>query len=222
MGYPNNGFVLPPLNVYQHTVDGHIEDGFLFPIEAQTLQDRNQARIESISERVRVAADLVNHSNDPWIVWCDRNAESEMLANSIPDAVEVKGSDDMEHKADAIVGFSDGQYRVLVTKPSIAGFGMNWQHCSNVVFVGLSDSFEKYYQAVRRCWRFGQKNPVNVHVIVANTEGAVVSNIERKERNANEMITKLVAHMGRHYSHTRNDSRYDGSVDMQLPTWMEE
>jgi hypothetical protein len=99
---------------------------------------------------------------------------------------------------------------------------MNWQHCSNVVFVGLSDSFEKYYQAVRRCWRFGQKNPVNVHVIVANTEGAVVSNIERKERNANEMITKLVAHMGRHYSHTRNDSRYDGSVDMQLPTWMEE
>lgn len=195
LGYSDEGFVLPPLRFHQVTVDVATPQSTLFPVEALTLLERQRARRESISDRVRACAERVNGSSEPWVVWCDLNDESGALARAIPDAVEVRGSDSPEHKESAMLDFAEGQVRVLVTKPTIAGFGMNWQHCSQMAFVGLSDSYEQLYQATRRCWRFGQRKPVDVHLITAETEGAVVKNIQRKEMQAAEMMDSIVRHM---------------------------
>jgi len=193
LGYEDGDYVLPELKMHQHTVTtSQPPDGMLFAIEAMTLQERQAARRTSIEDRVRKCAFIVNQIHEPWVIWCDLNAESEALRKSIVDAVEVKGSDKQDHKESSMVGFSSGDVRILVTKPSIAGHGLNWQHCNNVAFVGLSDSYEAFYQAVRRCWRFGQNKEVNVHIITAHTEGAVVANIERKERDAMLMINEMV------------------------------
>jgi hypothetical protein len=168
LGYDDDGFILPELR-------------YLLPVTAQTLSERRAARRASLPERVAEAAKLANESDDPWLIWCDLNKESEALVKAIPGAKEVAGRHSNDYKKDALLGFSEGRYRVIVTKPTIAGFGMNWQHCQNMAFVGLSDSYEQQYQAIRRCWRFGQDKPVDVHVITATTEGAVVANIKRKE-----------------------------------------
>lgn len=210
LGYEDGSFILPPLNIHQHEViSGQRMEGFLFSVEALTLQERQKARKATTEQRVREAAEMVNASDEPWLVWCNLNDESAALAAAIPDAVEVKGSDSQEVKEDRLLGFTEGRYRVLVTKPSIAGFGMNWQHCPNMAFVGLSDSYEQFYQAVRRCWRFGQTQPVHAHIITADIEGAVVKNIERKEADAMRMAEEMVAHM-----HDLNEQNIKGSARM--------
>jgi hypothetical protein len=196
LGYPDDGFTLPPLTYHDHVIRTETPpEGFLFPVEAQTLQERLGARRSTIGERVARCAADVNASSEPWVVWCNLNDESSALAKAIPGAVEVRGTDAPDDKEAALLGFADGAYRVLVTKPSIAGHGMNWQHCPNVAFVGLSDSWEQYYQAVRRCWRFGQEREVHVHVYTAETEGAVVANIRRKEADAGRMADEMTSHM---------------------------
>jgi len=196
LGYDDGGFTLPPIAYHDHVIRTETApDGFLFPVEAQTLQERLAARRSTIEERAAECAAYVNESPEEWVVWCNLNDESSALARMIPGAVEVRGSDDPEYKEDALLGFSDGKYRVLITKPSIAGHGMNWQHCRNVAFVGLSDSWEQYYQAVRRCWRFGQDRDVRVHIFTAETEGAVVANIRRKEHDATQMVQEMTTHM---------------------------
>ncbi len=196
LGYSDDDFMLPPLNVHQVTVKVTKEcRGALFHVEATTLQEQLQARRDSIADRVRACAELVNNSDKPWITWCNLNQESEALARAIPDAVEVKGSDSPEFKEKALTDFVEGRTRVLISKASIAGFGLNFQHCSNMAFVGLSHSYEQTYQATRRCWRFGQKCPVDVYYIVAETEGAVIENIKRKERESAEMMDNIVSHM---------------------------
>lgn len=196
LGFSDEGFSLPALEYHEHVVSVEQDhSGSLFPTEAQTLQERIRARKDSVEERAERCASLVNGNDEQWIVWCNLNSESETLAKLIPDAVEVRGSDSMESKESKLAGFLDGSHRVLVTKPSIAGFGMNFQNCRNMAFVGLSDSWEQYYQAVRRCWRFGQTKPVNVHLIVAETEGAVLANIKRKEADAQAMAENMVAEM---------------------------
>jgi superfamily II DNA helicase RecQ len=126
-------------------------------------------------------------------VWCALNDESDTLARSITGAIEVAGAHDNDFKASAMMGFAAGKIRVLVTKPTICGFGMNFQNCHNVIFVGLSDSWEQYYQAVRRCWRFGQKRPVNCHIVTSASEGAVLQNVMRKSNDAKAMRAALVA-----------------------------
>lgn len=219
VGFDDDRFKLPKLRMVQHVVDGHVEDGYLFPVEATEMQDRIKARRESVGERVRMCAELVNNIPGPWVVWCALNAESDALRKAIPDAVEVRGSDSTDVKTARMLGFADGTHRVMVTKPSIAGFGMNWQHCANVAFVGLSDSWEQWYQAIRRCWRFGQTREVTAHVIVADTEGAVVANIERKERQAADMMRQLVEHMGQNYTKTiyTADSKTAAAT---IPAWL--
>jgi superfamily II DNA or RNA helicase len=144
-----------------------------------------------MSERVAACAALVNESDEPWIVWCDLNDESKALTEAIDGAVEVTGADDIEEKEARLLDFAAGKIRVLVTKPSIAGFGLNWQHCARMAFVGVTDSWESYFQAVRRCWRFGQKRHVEVHVFVSELEGAVTKNLERKARDAESMAEQL-------------------------------
>ena len=196
IGYDDGDFMLPDLKIHQSVVETTPTNGeYLFAMEAQTLQERIGARRDSIADRVVKCAELVNDSKESWLIWCNLNNESAALAKAIDGAVEVKGSDKHEHKESAMMGFSSGDVRILVTKPSIAGFGMNWQHCHNVAFVGLSDSYEQFYQAIRRCWRFGQQSNVNCHIITADTEGSVVKNIQRKEMDAARMAENMVKNM---------------------------
>ena len=227
LGYSDDGFVLPPLRMHEHQVSvASPTGGLLFALEAQTLQERQAARRESITDRVKLCADLVNASDRPFLVWCNLNEESAQLAAAIPDAIEVTGSDSDEKKEASIVGFLEGRYRVMVSKPKIAGLGLNLQHCSDMAFVGLSDSYEQLYQSIRRCYRFGQKNTVNVHVITAETEGAVVSNIKRKEREAEETYNSMIEYMkdlnaaALHGGTLRNKTTYSPTVPMFIPDFL--
>ncbi len=198
LGYSDDGFALPELRYHEITVSVDQTESagdFLFRMPASTLQERRQERRLTTEIRCAAAAQLVNASKEPWLIWCNLNDESARLAKLIDGAVEVNGSQKDEFKESMMMDFSAGRIRALVTKPSIAGFGMNWQHCRNVAFVGLSDSYEQFYQAIRRCWRFGQKKPVECYIITAETEGAVVANIKRKEDDAQKMADGMVKHM---------------------------
>lgn len=199
LGYDDSKFVLPPLRIHEVRTESKAPEGMLFAVQANTLQERRGARRASLSDRVKACADLANASpTERWLIWCDLNDESAALTESIQGAVEVKGADSNEHKTNSMLGFSSGAIRCLVTKPSICGWGMNWQNCNKVAFVGLSDSYEQFYQAVRRCWRFGQKKAVDCYVICSDAEGAVRANIERKEKMATDMFDQIVKNMSVH------------------------
>ena len=196
LGFDGSDYILPSLNVIEHLVPADfVPEGQMFTAVAQTLSERRQAKKASREERCQLAASIVNASTEPFIVWCHMNDESTLLAKLIPDAVEVYGSLPMAEKEKRIMDFSHGNARVIVSKPSITGWGLNWQHCHNMVFAGLDDSFESYYQSVRRCWRFGQKKSVNVHLIASEAEGAIKANLERKQAQAIEMQQSMVEHM---------------------------
>lgn len=194
LGFDGSKYELPKLNMFEHVVKSEATTN-LFPDIATGLLERNKARKESTDDRVALCADLVNSSNDQWVIWCHRNEEAEKLVASIDGAVDVSGSDSIEHKEESVHRFLDGSLRVLISKPKILGAGMNFQGCHNTAFVGLSDSWEQYYQAIRRFYRFGQTHEVNVHVISAETEGAVVANIKRKEQQNQIMGAEMVNHM---------------------------
>lgn len=189
IGFDASAYDLPPLTVEQVIVESSfaIIEGGLFAREARQLFERRSARRGSMVERVGACAARVNSSNSPAVIWCELNAEGDALCKAIPDAVEIQGSDSTEEKERRLMDFAAGKIRVLVTKPKIAGFGLNWQHCNDVHFIGVIDSFEAYYQAVRRCWRFGQTRPVHVSIYVSHAEGAVAANLKEKEAAALEM-----------------------------------
>ena len=184
LGYSDDEYNLPPLKVNTHSVTIEtktaFDEGLLFELPEMNATSLHRKKRESVIDRVGIVAEMVNESDKPWIVWCESNQESELLKKAIPDAVEVKGSDSPDLKESSLVGFSEGKHRVLVSKSSICGFGMNWQHCQNQVFASISYSYEKFYQAVRRSYRFGQKKQVNVHVVIADSELPVWRTIERK------------------------------------------
>lgn len=213
---------LPNLNVTSHEVETKPEGG-LFAEVAQSLSERLNARRETIKERCELAAKIVSELEGPVLVWCGLNAEGDLLESLIPDAVQVSGADTDTAKESRLNGFTDGQHRVLITKQKIAGFGMNWQHCNQMVFVGLSDSFEAYYQAVRRCWRQGQKRDVNVHVITADSEGAVVENIRRKQIQADTMMSEMAKIASKFFSgfdKARSELRsYNPAIAAPKPTF---
>jgi hypothetical protein len=194
LGLDASAYKLPPLHVHQHTVEiAHNPDHGLFAMEAQTLSERRGARKASLVDRVRACSEIVNASSGTWLVWCDLNAEGDALESAIPGSVQVAGCDTEEFKERTLLDFAHGKLRVLVSKPSICGFGLNFQAAKNQAFVGVTDSFEAYYQAVRRSWRFGQTSEVNVHVFASNQEGAVVANLRRKEAIANAMAEAMAA-----------------------------
>lgn len=195
--YEDDGYVLPPLKlVHEWLGDGRCDDDRLFPVEARTLDERRSARLASTDDRVAATAEAIAlEPDEPWIVWCDYNRESESLTRAIPGAVEVRGPDSAESKEQALIDFSEGRTRVLVTKPSICGFGLNWQHCARVAFVGLSDSYEQWYQAIRRCWRFGQTRPVEVFVFASEAERVVIDNVQRKAKEAERMMEQIVRYL---------------------------
>jgi len=196
LGYESAGFELPGLEYTEHIIKSTgPKNGFLFTVEAKTLSDRRNARRSSLKERCELAAKIVNESDEQFLVWCDLNDESVMLSSLIKDAVQVTGSDTDEHKEKSLIDFAEGKIRVLVSKPKIAGYGLNLQSCHNQVFVGLSDSFEAMYQAVRRSYRFGQKEKVLIHIITHESEGAVLRNIKRKEADFLIMTDAMTRHM---------------------------
>lgn len=229
IGYSDEGFWLPPINRQQITVESGVLDGMLFATEASTLSERRDARRESLTARVSEAARLANetHAGESMLLWCDLNSESVALAAAIPDAVEVTGADPLHVKRQAMNDFTAGRIRVLVSKPTICGYGMNWQHCRNMAFVGLSDSFEQVYQAERRCWRFGQKQTVNSYLITSEAEGAVLRNQERKladfERMNAAMIRHMQTEMRRQLGVTmRDEIPYNPTQIMGIPEWLKE
>lgn len=221
LGYDSTGYELPQLNIKQIIVDGDE------PVtEPMTLTQRRQARKESLELRCQAAAKLVNSNDEQWLVWCDLNDESHRLWELCEDSFEVKGSDKNQYKIETMLDFSADRIKCLVTKPKIAGFGMNWQQCHNMVFVGLSDSYEAYYQALRRCWRFGQKHPVNVYIVISAKEGAVKDNIERKQEDHDKMKNAMVEFTKEITekelkSTCRMVSEYNANIEMTLPSWDE-
>lgn len=220
IGYDTEGYDLPPINIKEICVDGT-------PIsETLSLTERRDARRESLESRCNTAAELVNSSNEQWLVWCDLNSESHKLHELINENREVQGSDKDTWKSESMLDFSRGGTKCLVTKPKIAGFGMNWQNCHNMIFTGLSDSYEQYYQALRRCWRFGQEYPVNVYIIISAKEGCVKENIERKQSDFLKMqseMTELTKEITKKElrSTCRISTPYNPHTIMVLPEWEE-
>lgn len=229
LGYPNDGYDLPPLVQNQHVVGvdyaPSLETGLLFPMEARSLSERIGARRDTIDERVAMAA-KITPADRPFVWWTNLNSEADALAKAIPGAVNLSGSDADEAKERKIADFLEGRTRVLISKVSICGFGLNLQRCCDTGFVGLNDSFEQVFQAVRRFWRFGQTKPVNVHFIAAETEGAVVANLKRKEADAERMAASMVLHTSSISSELirglqRDRPDYDPRQPFVIPHWLE-
>lgn len=223
VGGDDTGYVLPALEMHQQMVSNQIHEGFLFAMEAKTLKERRDSRRNTIAERAGRAAALANGNREQWLVWCDLNDEGDAITDLIPDAKQVKGSDSPEYKERTLNDFATGKLRVLVSKPSIAGFGMNFQSCSHMAFVGLSDSYEMLYQAIRRCWRFGQTRPVECHIICADSDGAVIENIRRKDAQAREMFAEIIAAMAganEIMAARRNEMKYDPLEAVEIPGWL--
>ena len=199
MGYPDDGYDLPGLDVIPELLPVDVPcDDQLFATSLGGVSGRARVRRETLDARCVRAAELVDaERNEPWLLWCDLNGEADTLAKLIPGAVNVHGSMSPDEKTELLMAFTDGEIRTLVTKPSIAGHGMNWQHCARMAFVGLKDSFEATYQATRRCHRYGQTRRVHAHVILSELEGQIAQNVARKELEAEATRSELVAAMRR-------------------------
>lgn len=230
LGFSDEGYYLPRLHIKDVTVpaDDDLASamGTLFAVQASTLTEQRSARRGSLAARVAEAAAIVAaEPSEPWLLWCDLNDESSALVAAIPGAVEVRGSDDPETKVERLNGFRSGKYRVLVTKPSIAGHGMNWQHCARVVFVGLSNSWEQWYQAIRRTHRFGQQRDVRCYMVSSESEGKVAANLNRKQADASALFDSMLAAMGDIQREEigglhKETSKYQPEQEMEVPEWL--
>lgn len=216
IGFSDEGYQLPSLETVEHIVFARQKpDGFLFDMPAIGLQEQRAERRRTIRERCELAASLVSNTGKPAVAWCHLNDEGELLSEMIPGAVEVDGSDSDEFKEEAFEAFAAGQIRVLVSKPVIAGFGLNWQHCAHQTFFP-SHSFEQWYQAIRRCWRFGQKHAVRIDVITSEGERGVLSNMKRKASQADAMFGMLASLINQEISVERK--QHNNTIT--LPSWV--
>jgi len=196
LGYSDEGFVLPALTIKDYTIESGTQPGVLFPeLGARGLSGRLAARRGSLDQRIDAVCNLVPERGVASLVWCGLNIESDRLGKELEGAVNVQGKDDYTKKIQAVTMFCDGRIKKLVSKLKVLGFGMNFQHCAQMVFCGLSDSYESYYQGIRRCWRFGQKRPVEVTIVISEAERVVVENVRAKERHADNMATELLGAM---------------------------
>lgn len=217
IGFPGDDFLLPELIVNRHLVDSTTApDGFLFSVPAVGLQEQRDERKRTIVERCELAAGLIDDRGGQSVAWCHLNREGDLLNELIPDAVQVSGADSDEAKEEAFRAFESGEARVMVTKPSIAGFGLNWQHCSHQTFFP-SHSFEQWYQAIRRSWRFGQVNPVTIDVVSSDGESDVVANLERKAKAADKLFSMMVRHMN---GFEDDSSQVKKNIQIEAPAWM--
>jgi len=217
LGFDDSAFVLPQLIETEHLVEAQtLADGMLFAMPAQGLQEQREERRRTVQERCEQIASLVNHTGQPALVWCHLNDEGDMLEKLIPDAVQVSGSDSDDRKEERLEAFSEGRARVLITKPKIGAWGLNFQHCNHVTFFP-SHSFEQYYQAVRRCWRFGQKRPVTVDIVTTEGERGVMRNLQRKAAQADTMFSHLVAEMNQALAIERVNNM---TKKLEIPSWL--
>jgi hypothetical protein len=228
LGFDEPGYDLPPLRMEQITVAAEYKPtgGMLFPMAASTLGERIGVRKDTASDRVAAAVEIVNREPDEsWLIWCNLNREADAIERLLPTALQVAGRDPVEQKVSRLLGFKEGRPPILISKPSLAGHGMNFQVCSRVIFVGLTDSFEQVYQAIRRCWRFGQLRSVDVYFVASELEGAVVANLKRKEDAFDKMLDSMSLHMRDLQKENvlggRNASpAYNPTVPMEVPSWM--
>lgn len=223
IGYSDDGYVLPPLNVVEHVIECKAADGFLFalPTAISATNVHKEKRLY-LGERADVVAGLVNGDTDPWAVWCDTDYEADALCERIPDAVEVRGSHSPEIKEDRLRSFSEGRCRVMVTKSEIGGFGLNWQHCHKTTwFAGYS--YERFYQAIRRLLRFGQLHPVDCHLVRTVSEGSIAETIDRKKRQHIEMQREMAGEMAEgmreELGYINRPREYLANVPMMVPAW---
>jgi hypothetical protein len=225
IGFEQDGYDLPPLNYIEHIIPATNTGGGFFVQKAETLSERLRVRRETIKVRCEKAAEIVNSDNDQWIIWCGLNGESELLAKLINDGKEVTGSQSNETKAKYMLRFSEGKVKRLISKAGICGHGMNWQNCNKIIYVGLNDSFEQLFQSTRRVWRFGQKRPVEAHIVIEEREGKVLENVKRKDRMAQSMLRNMVKYtvditrhnLGEKISGTK---KYEAEERMVLPGWI--
>lgn len=227
IGYEDDGFILPELRTHYHKVDiGKPLPGELFKQDAITLEQQREARRASIDKRLDVVKELIAQKPDEqWLIWSDLNIECDALKKSIPGIVDVRGSDTIEHKEKNLLGFANGEVKILSSKAKIAGHGLNWQSCHNMIFFGLSHSYEAMYQAVRRCWRFGQKYPVDVHVVISDIEQPIIDNIERKKELAENMSAEIVKNMAEFTTAeikktSKETTEYNANKKIDLPAWL--
>ena len=217
LGFEDGRFVLPPLIENEHLVETEsAADGMLFTLPAATLPEQREERKRTIQERCERAAALVANTGKPALLWCHMNEEGRLLREMIPGAVEVSGADSDERKEEKFTAFSDGEARVLITKPKIGAWGMNWQHCSHIVYFP-SHSFEQYYQAVRRCWRFGQDKPVHVDIVMTEGERKVMDNLSRKADGASVMFEHLVREMTQSVGIQKKNTAVNAQ---EIPSWL--
>lgn len=229
LGHDASAYALPPLRTHEIVIETDDHDirasGLLFATDAMTLAEQRAVRRSTISKRAAEAARIARDPG-PCIVWCELNDEADECESAIgAGAVQVSGADSLDAKISKLAAFAEGRARVLVTKPSVCGFGLNWQHCSRMVFAGASHSYEQTYQAVRRCWRFGQTRPVDVYVVRADVDRAVVENYRRKEADAARMGAEMAAHVMDSVRaevvgvSVREWNEYNPSVKMAVPAW---
>ena len=217
IGFEDTRFILPPINEVEHVVESNTcADGMLFALPAVGLDEQREERRRTVRARCERVASLVNNTGQPALVWCHLNDESDLLADLIPDAVEVSGADSDDKKEGKLLDFANGRARVLITKPKIGAWGLNYQHCNHITFFP-SHSFEQYYQGVRRCWRFGQKRPVTVDIVTTEGERGVLRNLQRKAAQADTMFSNLVAQMNAAQAIERA-SQF--TKTQELPSWL--
>lgn len=219
LGFPDDGYRLPELRMVPHIVPGGLPRKGLLPRRATTLDEQRAERKVTLRPRCEKVAEVVP-AKRPCVVWCHLNSEGDLLEELVPDAVQVSGSDRDEEKEERFLAFADGQIRVLVTKPKIGGFGLNWQHCSDMTFFP-SHSYEQFYQSVRRCWRFGQKRDVTAHLVTSEGEVSVTKNMQRKEAQVRELYDSLVREVNR-YQQPEKKVGLNGWVNtlLEVPEWL--
>lgn len=217
LGFADARFVLPELQEVEHVVEANtVADGFLFALPAVGLDEQREERRRTMKERCARVADLVNPTGQPALVWCHLNDEGNQLEKSIPDAIQVSGADSDDKKEGKLLDFAEGRARVLITKPKIGAWGLNYQHCNHITFFP-SHSFEQYYQGVRRCWRFGQQRPVTVDIVTTEGERGVLRNLQRKAQQADKMFSNLVAEMN---SAQAIDRTTAFTKTQEIPKWL--
>lgn len=199
LGFSDEGYILPGLEIIPELLPVDVEaEGQLFATDIGGVSGRAAVRRQTLTARCARAAELVeSEPSEPWLLWCGLNDEADLLANLLPDAVNVHGGMSPEAKAEALLGFTAGDIRYLITKPKLASFGMNWQHCARMAFVGLGDSMEQYYQAIRRCYRYGQPRVVHAHIVLSEPESQIAANVARKEKQASALTDGMVRAMSR-------------------------
>lgn len=222
MGYDGSRYILPAMKVIRHRAHGDAKpmSGSLFTLETSATAIHDLKRQTSGARADAVAAQ-VNGSRDAWVIWCDTDNEADALSKRVPDAIEVRGSHPVEKKEERLAAFAAGQVRVLITKPSICGYGLNWQHCARMAFVGRSFSYEAWYQAVRRCWRFGQTREVEAHIIVAEGEDQIGRVIDRKAGDHERMKRAMGSAMRRAVdTEAKIKAPYLPKHEGRLPAWL--